>query len=101
MRWPPGISVWSARGAGLLLLFVIGCTSAGGDRGAASSSTNSITARSARVEYRRIGDAGAGADSMALANDWRPVDPSHVARGGWSSSVWLASLPDGEAKRRY
>jgi streptogramin lyase len=53
------------------------------------------------VDYKRIGDAGAGADSLGLATHWQPVDPGHVVRGGWSSSVWLASLPNGETKRRY
>ena len=102
MNWPPRPVMRTALRAGLLLFCVGGCTSAGGERNAATSEhARPISARAARVEWRRIGDAGAGADSFELATSWRPVDPSHVARGGWSSSVWLASLPDGEAKRRY
>jgi streptogramin lyase len=93
---------WPALGAGLFLAWcVIGCGGGGGATNASPAGPAPPTARAALVEYRRIGDAGAGADSARTADDWRPVDPLHTARGGWSSSVWLGSLPNGEAKRRY
>ncbi|HEX7878306.1 MAG TPA: hypothetical protein VF720_02785 [Candidatus Eisenbacteria bacterium] len=93
--------LWSALRAGILIgFFVIGCSAPTG-QATPPASPAPPTARAALVEYRRIGDAGAGADSADLALNWRPVNPGHAARGGWSSSVWLASLPDGETKRRY